>query len=120
MNKDEEDDAPTYVMEDTKESLTKEEYDALVSGKDPKDEDETTAEGVIKAEIEDSQKKQKDKIAEVGAGSKKRKAAKIISDEPGETKEEGSKKSTQSDAKIIKKPKKKAKAVKLTFGDDEG
>jgi hypothetical protein len=116
MKNEDEDDAPTYVLEDTKESLTKEEYEALVSGKDPKDKEEAGADDVSKVDVKESDPKQKDKIAEVGAGSKKRKAAKVISEEQ----DEDGKAPRQPDAKVTKKPKKKAKAVKLTFGDEEG
>lgn len=43
---DDEDDAPTYVIEETNQSLSKEEYDALVSGKDGKEEEETATDEV--------------------------------------------------------------------------
>jgi hypothetical protein len=116
MKHEDEDDAPTYVLEDTKESLTKEEYEALVSGKDPKDKEEAGIDDVSKEDAKESNPKQKDNIAEVGAGSKKRKAAKVISEEQ----EDDGKAPKQADAKVAKKPKKKGKAVKLTFGDEEG
>jgi hypothetical protein len=114
---DDEDDAPTYVLEDTKESLTKEEYEALVSGKESKEKEEV-GDGA-KQEGTESEPKPKDKIAEVGAASKKRKAAKIVNEEHEEVKPDASKDGKQPDPKITKKPKKKAKAVKLTFGEDE-
>ncbi|OAK95553.1 hypothetical protein IQ06DRAFT_309885 [Phaeosphaeriaceae sp. SRC1lsM3a] len=118
LKKDEEDDAPTYVLEDTKESLTKEEYEALVSGKDPKDEtDEQTSESAQQAS-ESIEQKPKDKIAEVGAGTKKRKAAKIVNEEHDDGRTESSK-HAEATTKGPKKPKKKSKTVKLTFGDDE-
>ncbi|KAF2822165.1 hypothetical protein CC86DRAFT_96581 [Ophiobolus disseminans] len=117
---DDDDDAPTYVLEDTKESLTKEEYEALVSGKDPKDEEERAVDNASKEESKVSELKQKDKIAEVGAPSKKRKAVKIISDEQDESKLDGSKDIKKPDPKPIKKAKKKGKTVKLTFGEEEG
>jgi hypothetical protein len=116
MKNDDEDDAPTYVLDDTKESLTKEEYEALVSGKDVKDKVDIGADDVSKDEAKEPDPKQKDKITEVGAGSKKRKAAKIISEEQ----DQDAKAPHQTDVKVTKKPKKKGKAVKLTFGDEEG
>ena len=45
------------------------------------------------------------------------KAAKVIGDEQDVG--EKSVDLKQADTKVVKKPKKKAKAVKLTFGDDE-
>jgi len=115
---DDDDDAPTYVLEDTKESLTKEEYDALVSGKDSKDQEEGT--DARKEDAKDTEPKLKDKIAEVGAGNKKRKMGKIITDETEESPQDGSDDIEKKSAKPVKKPKKKAKAVKLTFGEEEG
>lgn len=117
---DDEDDAPTYVMEETNQSLSKEEYDALVSGKDGKEEEETATDEVGEKKDNDSKSQSKDKIAEVGANAKKRKAAKIISEDQGESKGEEETAVKKPDAKPAKKPKKKAKAVKLTFGEDEG
>lgn len=122
MNKDDdEDDAPTYVLEDTNQSLSKEEYDALISGKDSKgEEDPVTDEAEQKATKQD-ESKPKDKIAEVGANTKKRKAAKIIGDDQGDSRSEVERDAEKPTTKPAKKPKKKAKAVKLTFGDeDEG
>jgi hypothetical protein len=107
LARDDEDDAPTYVLEDTNESLTKAEYEALVAGKDKaSDGDSPSPETVEK----DSERQPKDNIVEVGNPSKKRKAAKVIGGD-----EEDSKDATQSSPKIIKKPKKKGKPVKLSF-----
>ncbi|CAN9203273.1 unnamed protein product [Alternaria alternata] len=117
---DDEDDAPTYVMEETNQSLSKEEYDALVSGKDGKEEEETATDEVGEKRDNDSKSQSKDKIAEVGANAKKRKAAKIISEDQSESKGGEETAVKKPDAKPAKKPKKKAKAVKLTFGEDEG
>ncbi|KAH3913571.1 hypothetical protein HBI56_081720 [Parastagonospora nodorum] len=114
---DDEDDAPTYVLEDTKESLTKEEYEAFVSGKDPKDTDEAATGAKSDQDAAMNAPTQKDKIAEVGAVTKKRKAVKIVNEEPEDEKNSDPK---NVDAKSKKKPKKKAKTVKLTFGDDDG
>jgi hypothetical protein len=118
LKNDDDDDAPAYVLEENGQSLTKEEYEAIVSGKDPK-ETEETAEGKISNTDGESKiiasQDSKDKIAEVGKATKKRKAAKVIG---GEEEEEESAKKTES--KVIKKPKKKTKPVKLSFGDEEG
>ena len=79
VKKDEdEDDAPTYVMEETNQSLSKEEYDALVSGKDSKGEEDPAGDEAEPKKVIENDSKPKDKIVEVGANAKKRKAAKII------------------------------------------
>ncbi|KAJ8108261.1 hypothetical protein OPT61_g8294 [Boeremia exigua] len=117
MKADDEDDAPTYVLEDTNEAVTKEEYEAFVAKNDSK---EGTAEedDATKEVGKESESTAKDKITEVGANAKKRKIAKIIGDEQEKSKDL-SKDASKGDAKSVKKPKKKAKAVKLTFGDEE-
>jgi hypothetical protein len=119
---DDEDDAPAYIMEDTNQSLTKAEYEALVAGKDSKDEDagknaETPVTADSRTQATDAQPV-KDNVADLSKNTRKRKAVKVIAGDD----EAGSHSSiTQTDAKVIKKPKKKNKPVKLTFGDeDEG
>lgn len=113
---DDEDDAPTYVLEDTNQSMTKAEYEAMVAGKDADAGD--AAQNDEEASKAKDLAQSKDNIVEVGKATKKRKAAKIIGEqkdeEPNETKE-----SAEPEKKVVKKAKKKAKAVKLTFGDDE-
>lgn len=117
---DDEDDAPTYVMEDSNQSLTKAEYEALVAGKDEEEkasgEDETTgkSKSAEDASKESVPHQSMDSIAEVGKAAKKRKAGKIIG---GEDEDENDVK--KANAKVVKKPKKKAKPVKLTFDDQE-
>jgi hypothetical protein len=118
MKQDDEDDAPTYVLEDTNQSMTKEEYEEFIGKKDPKEDGKSEQEDVTKDLGKDELAKPKDKITEVGANTKKRKAAKIISDKQEDGKDE-SKDAKKDDTKTVKKPKKKAKAVKLTFGDEE-
>jgi hypothetical protein len=56
----------------------------------------------------------KDNIAEVGKGTKKRKAVKIIGDQAAEAGED-----SNTELRTTKNPKKKAKKVKLSFGDQE-
>jgi hypothetical protein len=98
--------------------MTKEEYEAFISEKEPKEDAEAKAGESEQAQIKDDETKPKDKITEVGANAKKRKAARIISDETNDDKD-GAKAVPKSDTKTIKKAKKKAKPVKLTFGDEE-
>ena len=117
MKQDDDDDAPTYVLEDTNQSMTKEEYEAFVKEKDSVE--DQIKEGATEGSPKDSDAKPKDKITEVGTNAKKRKVAKIINDEPEDSKA-GLNDAKKTDAKPVKKPKKKAKTVKLTFGDEEG
>ncbi|OAL44606.1 hypothetical protein IQ07DRAFT_604961 [Pyrenochaeta sp. DS3sAY3a] len=119
MKNDDEDDVPTYVLEDTNQSLTKEEYDALVAGKSPDDDQKPDSEVASKDQGSEAKSKPKDKIVEVGATVKKRKAVKIISEEDEGVERGAEGDSRKIDSKAVKKPKKKAKAVKLTFGDEE-
>lgn len=111
---DDEDDAPTYVLEDTNQSMTKAEYEAMIAGKDAqKDEDSTQAED--EAAKGAAAVPPKDNIAEVGKTTKKRKAAKIISEE----KEQNVKEPDGPEKKVVKKVKRKGKPVKLSFGDED-
>lgn len=115
LKQDDEDDAPTYVLEDTNQSMTKEEYKAFVA-RDP-EEGSKEHEIASKEAVREGESKSKDKITEVGANAKKRKAAKIIGEQQ-DSKDEP-KEAKAGDRNPVKKPKKKAKAVKLTFGDEE-
>lgn len=118
LKQDDDDDAPTYVLEDTNQSMTKEEYEAFVAKKDS-NKDSTEQEDTTNEPGKDEDPKSKDKITEIGANVKKRKAAKIIGDEQDVGKDQPSKDAGEGTKKPTKKPKKKAKAVKLTFGDEE-
>lgn len=113
LRQDDDDDAPTYVLEGTSQSLTKTEYEALLAGKDPNDSPPTAETDKLKETSLATQPK--DNIAEVGKASKKRKVAKVI----GKEKEDEAKDTRASDSKIKMKPKKKTKPVKLSFGDQE-
>lgn len=122
LAQDDEEDAPTYVLEGTDQSLTKAEYEALISGEKDTAEDKEQPDTDSKDENDDNKagkEKPKDNIAELGKIVKKRKVAKIIgadTDEGDEAKEVG-----KANAKVTKKPKKKGAKVKLSFGDqDEG
>lgn len=110
---DDEEDAPTYVMEETNDSMTKAEYEAMVAGKEADDEKTKDAEQAKDGKLLVAAKK--DNIAEVGKASKKRKVAKVIGDEG-----DADSKDSKEEKKVTKKAKKKGKTVKLSFGDDEG
>ncbi|KAJ4993182.1 hypothetical protein SVAN01_01157 [Stagonosporopsis vannaccii] len=116
LKSDDDDDAPTYILEDTNQSMTKEEYEAFVA-EQSSEQEPTEQSAIIKGAGKESETKSKDKITEIGVNAKKRKAARIIGeqedskDQPNDAKE--------GNKKPVKKPKRKAKAVKLTFGDEE-
>lgn len=118
LKQDDEDDAPTYVLEDTNQSMTKEEYEEFIGKKKTEEDADLEQKDTTTQSTKGNSAKPKDKITEVGASSRKRKAAKVINDEPENDKGEP-KEVKKTDSKIVKKPKKKSKAVKLTFGDEE-
>lgn len=114
MKQDDEDDAPTYVLEDTNQSMSKAEYEAMVAGKVTENNTATTEEG-DKTKVDLPAPQAKDSIVEVGKGTKKRKVAKVIGEE-NEKDDQGSK---TTEKKVVKKTKKNWKPVKLSFGDQE-
>ncbi|KAF9739054.1 hypothetical protein PMIN06_005302 [Paraphaeosphaeria minitans] len=111
---DDEDDAPTYILADTNQSMTKAEYEAMVAGKDTEQSDATKEEDEAKKDSATTQPK--DNIVEVGKATKKRKVAKVIA----EPEDDEAKESNEPEMKVVKKAKKKGKPVKLSFGDEEG
>lgn len=129
----EEEDAPTYVDEDggtlskaEYEVLLKDEQEAEASGlgdaADPKEDVGGCVEGELigtdpkaSGAIKDDGNKQQ--VVDVGGPSKKRKVVKVI----GAEDEDASEGKDGDDVKkpTTKKPKKKGKPIKLSFGDDE-
>ncbi|TKX19225.1 hypothetical protein C1H76_8603 [Elsinoe australis] len=128
---DDDDDAPAYVMEDTNESLSKEEYQKLVSGSNGDDAEdlatskaadrndrEASAEnpimsGGLPSEDADSEQKDRPKANEAYLGQKKRKAATVIGKDDDDA-------DAADEKPRPKKGKKKGKPIKLSFDDDEG
>jgi hypothetical protein len=136
-------DEPAYVDEETNHTLSKEEYAALVGGKDEDrdaKETKTAGEDAEEKKIADKKndesaganQKEKEKLASIG-GSRKRKVVKVVgtgSDEEDGIPQNGD--TTQNESKgndvaktsgaISTKPTKKLKPkkVKLSFNDDEG
>lgn len=125
-NGDDEDDGPT-IVDESNDTLSKAEYEALVGGKvDGEDEEGAKlGEGINPAGLEDEKRERetkteevgatlkKQQIAEVGKNQKKRKVGKVVGEAEGE---EGDQQQKKPEAKKVKK---KAKAVKLSFGDDD-
>jgi len=130
---DDEEDAPAYVDENSNETLSKTEYEALLktesksvggetSGAKDVNEDETpgvtgeltgTEPKVAGALPEEEKKKSTTKEATVG--SKKRKSAKVVGNDEEDQNEEQAQKSTTAS----KKQKRKGKPIKLSFDDEE-
>ncbi|KAJ5946277.1 hypothetical protein N7454_003116 [Penicillium verhagenii] len=108
--KDEEDDEPVYVDEESNQVITKEEYKALV---EPPKEDETNTGD---SSIAEGDRKPTEPIAkqsnltEVG-GQRKRKQAKVVGEENKPESE------SPTVEKTPKKPK-KAKKIKLSFDEE--
>jgi len=114
-----EDDDPTYVLEESGSTISKAEYDALVSSKEAapgpeeaaKKEPDTTPKPTLLKLAESSSGKS---AAAIGINSKKRKATQVVTEEEGNT--ESSAKSSSHPPNV--RAKKKSKAIKLSFGDD--
>lgn len=125
LQKDEDDDAPTYVDEETNEVISKEEYESLVrgdKGEDTREErehpnDETTSaltkEGADKLNSETEVTQQKQNIAEIG-GPKKRKQGRVVGEEDAPDEAEQRQESSSS-----RKPKQEKKKIKLSFDEGE-
>lgn len=124
------DDAPTYVVEGSSETLTKAEYEKLTSGdtEDAKDKfgdvkdmvtgeltgDSPKASGALPDE--DETPARASATVDVGKATKKRKVAKVVG---GDDEDEANPKETSKDESKPKKLKKKGKPIKLSFGDEE-
>lgn len=124
--KADDDDEPTYVVEGSNDTLSKEEYDALVSKTAGADDGTGHVPGnaydedpEIKATkgggglSEEPAVRSKQTLTEVGKSEKKRKAGKVVAED-----QDGKGGKPDGGANGIKKPRKKAKAIKLSFGSE--
>ncbi|KAJ5587517.1 uncharacterized protein N7459_003282 [Penicillium hispanicum] len=117
--KNDEDDAPVYVDEQSNEVISREEYKALVEGDarkqkedDASTKDPTTAEGKDKTQpYAESTATKQSNLTEVG-GQRKRKQAKVVGEEDKPEAEEAQRKTP-----VSRKPK-KAKKIKLSFDEE--
>ncbi len=130
MKDGEDDDQPTYVVEDSRNTISKEEYEVLVKGNDAENQGGRELidfplfpkSGAIQIEARagkdaspESSTSMKQQAAAIGA-SKKRRLAKIVGDED----EEVGKVVKRNPAELkVKHKGKQGKKVKLTFDDDE-
>ncbi|OCL09582.1 hypothetical protein AOQ84DRAFT_375694 [Glonium stellatum] len=122
---EDDDDGPTYVLEDSNMALSKSEYEALLAGETINDEckNQNMDAGEKKAlsttnalpagnpSNQKGDRPAKQQATEIGKALKKRKIAKVIGEED------------DADIKVrenkpIGKPKKKAKVIKLSFHED--
>ena len=127
---EDEDDAPTYVDEESHDTLTKAEYDALMNRndegasqvKDVKEGDVTdSANGAAISTINTEEQAiniphqaKKEVIATIGSAGKRR-IAKVVGEDP----EGDQDKEDRNPATVVKKATKPRKKVKLSF-DEEG
>lgn len=118
-------DAPTYVVEGSNDTLSKEEYEKLITGKseehEPMEEIKAIEASNDANDTKDASKslKTSHRVAEAGVMSKKRKATKVVGDED-ETETSESKADTKSKPASKKaKAKSRSKSVKLSFDDEE-
>jgi hypothetical protein len=128
---DDQDDAPTYVLEGSDATISKEEYDTLTGSKstDQAGQNDTAEDASSEAlgpklpqegsAAQGDATTKKQKMADVGMNSKKRKAVKIVGEDPEEEDGTADQKTAAPVSSGVKKSKKKAKAIKLSFGDDE-
>lgn len=121
------DEGPTYVVEGSNETLSKDEYDALMSKTSEaneasdqalsKDDEKPTGHAASTeagSAAMESAPISKQILTEAGKPEKKRKAGKVVADD----RDEGGEEDGVSQSKA-KKPKRKAKAMKLSFGNEE-
>lgn len=123
-NADDDEDAPAYVDEESNRTLSKEEYEALLNGKSSEANatsvDTGTSEATVTSTEQAPAPTEKDAaiarqgLTEVGVFQKKRKAVKVVARDEGEV--DGT---SEGKEPIRKRPKKKMKAVALSFGDYE-
>ncbi|KAJ9488023.1 hypothetical protein VN97_g5280 [Penicillium thymicola] len=115
VNKDDDDDEPTYIDEESNEVISKEEYKVLVGENSPKGEgeagdsakDKSTGDQ-DKSQAELSTSKQNN-LTEVG-GQRKRKQAKVVGEDKAEVEE--------VQPKATSKKSKKSKKIKLSFDEE--
>ncbi|OJJ51082.1 hypothetical protein ASPZODRAFT_127090 [Penicilliopsis zonata CBS 506.65] len=125
MNKNDDDDEPTYVDEATNEVITKEEYEMMVQGSSKTEDQDKSKDQADQTRPEDAADKDsatgankdtstthKQAMADIG-GPKKRKQAKVIQEDNLKDTEQG-----PSDVPAARKPKQKKKKIKLSFDDE--
>jgi hypothetical protein len=117
---DDGEDDPTYVLEDTNQSLSKAEYEALIAGEGVPEDFQTTPGGSDEVAQPGTNSKSNDKpesqqpkkpVTEAGTMARKRKAVKVVGNDEDEKDDQ------RQESKPTKKQKKKAKVIKLSFDE---
>ena len=117
------DEGPTYVLEESGETVTKEEFEKIIAkNKDGEKSPVANAAGNQQGNGDQNEKndninQSKQQVAQIGALSKKRKIAKIVGEGPDADETDENPKPKVSSKSNVKKSKKKAKQIKLTFDD---
>lgn len=118
---DDEEDAPTYVLEESGESMSKAQYEAMQKSKqrgDDVDGPQSQANAESQEESEDHpDAKNKQESNEIGQYQRKRKAGKVVG-HPDEHESLPTGDGEEHPKKAAKKSAKKAKGLKLSFDDD--
>ncbi|KAL1590294.1 hypothetical protein WHR41_01020 [Cladosporium halotolerans] len=120
------DDGPT-VVDESGETISKDEYEKQLKGKEEGEEDGGNVTGELKGDGKpeasgalppDGGPRVEQKVTD-GAATKKRKVGKVVGDD-AEEESKGDAVGKSAVEKASKKAKKKAKPIKLAFEDDEG
>lgn len=117
--KDDEEDEPVYIDEESNEVITKEEYKALAKGETANESEGTTQDqSTTEESFKQGEQGKQSNLTEVG-GQRKRKQAKVVGEESKAEPEDASKDSKDA-PKAAEKPKKskKAKKIKLSFDEE--
>ncbi|KAI4719976.1 hypothetical protein E4T48_03822 [Aureobasidium sp. EXF-10727] len=131
-NNDDNDDAPTYVVEGSSETLTKAEYEKLALGDDDSNGEAeakfSEVKDLVTGELTGDEPKASGALpdgddapvrasvtVDAGTATKKRKVGKVV----GADDEDSANKTPNKDESKPKKLKKKGKPIKLSFGDEE-
>lgn len=122
------DDGPT-VVDESGETLTKNEVAHLTNDSAAKDEDSTMGgkladdgePAALRADVKHEAQRADQKVTD-GTAQKKRKVGKVVGEEDDEVENDAKRLNLVSkpSSKAAKKPKKKAKPIKLAFDENEG
>jgi hypothetical protein len=119
------DDDPTYVLEESGSTISKAEYDALVSSRERAPGANETAKDIAAEPAQTQVDKPPTKPVEssggktaaaIGLTSKKRKATQVVTEDS--RREANTESASKATSRQGSRPKKKPKTIKLSFGED--